>query len=88
MEAEKIPNSKKLLKVKVDIGTERPVVAGISTSYTTEEVIGHQVIVVANLKPVKLMGVQSQGMILAASDKKMLTLASFCKNVEPGMAVK
>ena len=86
--AEKVKNSKKLLKVEVDIGEKRTVVAGISESYTPEEIIGKQVIVVANLKPTSLMGVESKGMLLAAALEKGLTLSSFCKKIIPGTPVK
>jgi len=68
-EAEPVPKSNKLLKLLVDIGEETPrsIVAGISKAYDAEELVGRQVVVVANLKPAKLMGVESQGMVLAAS---------------------
>ncbi len=67
--AEAIPKSKKLLKVTVDLGTEqRTVVAGIARAYTPEDLVGRTVVVVANLNKAKLMGVESNGMILAATD--------------------
>ncbi len=66
--AEAIPKSKKLLKLTVELGDEvRTVVAGIATQYQPEDLVGRQVVIVANLKPAKLMGVRSQGMVLAAS---------------------
>jgi methionyl-tRNA synthetase len=66
--AERVPKSEKLLKLAVDLGTEtRTVVAGIGKEYAPEQLVGRQVVVVANLKPAKLMGVASQGMVLAAS---------------------
>ena len=66
--AEAIPNSSKLLKVVVDLGEEeRTVVAGIAKRYRPEELVGGQVVIVANLAPAKLMGVESQGMVLAAT---------------------
>ena len=65
---EPIPNSNKLLKLTVDLGSEsRVLVAGIARQYTTEELVGKQVVVVTNLVPAKLMGVESQGMVLAGS---------------------
>lgn len=68
IKAEKLPKSKKLLHLHVDIGLEtRTLLSGISEHYTPEQLIGKKVIVVANLKPAKIMGVESQGMILAAS---------------------
>jgi methionyl-tRNA synthetase len=67
--AEPVPKSNKLLKLAVDIGesTPRQLVAGIALAYKPEELVGKQVVVVANLQPAKLMGVESQGMVLAAS---------------------
>ncbi|SCA58718.1 Methionine--tRNA ligase [Chlamydiales bacterium SCGC AB-751-O23] len=76
IEAEKVPKSKKLLKLRVDLGFEqRTIVSGISQHYQEADLIGKKVIVVANLKPAKLMGVESQGMLLAASLDKALELA-------------
>ena len=66
--AEEVPKSKKLLKLTLDLGgVERTVVAGIKQQYAPEDLIGGQVVIVANLKPAKLMGIESQGMVLAAS---------------------
>ena len=67
---EKIPKAKKLLKFQIDLGTEtRQIVSGISQHYAPDDLIGHCVVVVTNLKPVKLCGVESNGMILAALDR-------------------
>jgi len=76
VEAEEVPKSKKLLKLKVDLGEENPrqVVAGIKEFYTPESLIQTQVCVVANLKPAKLMGMISEGMLLAAKDEDGLCL--------------
>lgn len=69
VKAEKIPKAKKLLKLQVDLGTEtRQIVSGISKYYEPDQLVGHHVIVVTNLKPVKLCGVESNGMVLAAVD--------------------
>ena len=66
--AEKVEKSKKLMKMKVRIGEEeRTIVAGIATAYTGEQLVGRKVVVVANLMPAKLMGIESNGMVLAAS---------------------
>lgn len=66
--AERVPKSKKLLKLEVDLGTERrTLVAGIAEAYEPEMLIGKIVPIVANLKPATLMGIQSNGMILAAN---------------------
>jgi methionyl-tRNA synthetase len=76
VEAEEVPKSKKLLKLQVDIAEEKPrqVVAGIKEFYSPDELIGTQVCVVANLKPAKLMGMLSEGMLLAAKDSDGLSL--------------
>lgn len=87
--AEKIQGSKKLLKLSVDLGSEtRQLVAGIAESYNPEELIGRQVIVVSNLKPTKIMGVESNGMILAASVDGKPVLASVSAKVPNGTIVK
>ena len=74
--AEEVPKSKKLLKLQVDLGEETPrqVVAGIKEFYSPDELKGTQVCVVANLKPAKLMGMMSEGMLLAAKDEDGLCL--------------
>jgi len=75
LEAIAVPKAKKLLKLTVDIGLEtRTVVSGISYFYKPEELVGKKIMVVANLKPVTLMGIKSHGMILAGSDKTGLQL--------------
>jgi len=82
--AEAIPKARKLLKLEVDLGGKRTVVAGIAADYTPEELVGKQVILVANLKPAKLMGVISNGMILAAVDHKHLSVAMPDRPVSSG----
>jgi len=76
IEAEEVPKSKKLLKLKVDLGEENPrqVIAGIKEWYSPEDLVGTQACVVANLKPAKLMGMLSEGMLLAAKDESGLSL--------------
>ena len=76
IEAEEVPKSKKLLKLQVDVGEERlrQVVAGIKEFYSAESLLNTQVCVVANLKPAKLMGMLSEGMLLAAKDEDGLSL--------------
>ena len=69
LSAEKMPNADKLLKIQVQVGDEtRTIVSGIAPYYKEEELTGKNVIVIANLKPAKLRGVESRGMLLAASD--------------------
>ncbi len=89
-EAEELPKSKKLLKLMVDLGEERPrqIIAGIKEYYTPKELIGEQVCVVANLKPAKLMGHISEGMILAAKDENGLTLVGPKTSKKEGTPVK
>jgi len=76
IEAEEVPKSKKLLKLQVDLGDETPrqIVAGIKEFYAPADLIDTQVCVVANLKPAKLMGMMSEGMLLAAKDEDGLCL--------------
>jgi len=76
VEAEEVPKSKKLLKLQVDVGEEnnRQILAGIKEFYSAESLVGTQACVVANLKPAKLMGMLSEGMLLAAKDENGLSL--------------
>ncbi|MDX9967032.1 MAG: methionine--tRNA ligase [Sulfuricurvum sp.] len=76
LEAEEVPKSSKLLKLQVDLGEDSPrqIIAGIREYYSAESLVGTQVCVVANLKPAKLMGMLSEGMILAAKDSEGLCL--------------
>ena len=85
--AEAIPRAKKLLKLEVDLGEKRTIVAGIAESYSPEALVGKQIIIIANLKPAKIMGVLSNGMMLAATDDKRLTVATLDKKVTPGAAL-
>ena len=64
-----MPKSEKLLKLQVEVGTvRRQIVAGIAQHYTPEQLIGQSIVIVYNLQPAKLMGLESQGMLLAASN--------------------
>jgi methionyl-tRNA synthetase len=66
--AERVPNSRKLVKLQVDVGSEsRTLVAGIAEAYEPDALVGRLIAIVANLKPAKLMGIESNGMVLAAS---------------------
>ena len=86
LEAEKVEKSKKMMKLIVDIGIEkRQILAGIAQFYDPLKLIGKKVIVVANLKPAKLMGIESQGMILAGGDKECEI--PFIKDLKPGSIV-
>ena len=86
--AEQIPKAKTLLKLEVEMGQKRTLVAGIAEKYAPEDLIGKQVIVVANLKPAKLMGVVSNGMVVAAVGESGPTLATLEKPVTPGTPLK
>jgi len=89
LEAEKVGGSEKLLKLLVEMGSEtRQVVSGIAKYYTPESLVGKYVILVANLKPVKLKGIESQGMILAASNDKALVVATLDGYIESGSKVR
>jgi methionyl-tRNA synthetase len=88
--AEKVPNSRKLIKLSVDAGgDERTLVAGIAEAYEPEQLVGRTVVIVANLKPAKLMGIESNGMVLAASPEGgKPTLVTFDSEVPPGTRVR
>ena len=89
LSAERVPKSEKLLKLQVTVGTEqRQIVAGIGKKYEPEALIGKTIVIVANLKPAKLMGIESQGMVLAAGDSEVQGLVTFLEDVEPGTKVK
>lgn len=77
LSVELVPKSKKLYQIQVDVGElgQRQIVSGIAPYYTPEQLVGKQIVIVANLKPAKLMGVESNGMLLAASTEGDGTLA-------------
>ena len=88
LEADRVKNSDKLVKLKVDLGSEqRQIIAGIGNIYTPEILVGKQIIVVANLEPRKLMGLESQGMLLAASDEMGPVLVVPESEVRPGTSL-
>ena len=88
--AEKVPNSRKLVKLSIDVGTEqRTLVAGIAEAYEAEQLVGRTIVMVFNLKPAKLMGIESNGMVLAASPEGgKPTLVGFDTEVPPGTRVR
>ncbi|HHV18267.1 MAG TPA: methionine--tRNA ligase subunit beta, partial [Thermoanaerobacterales bacterium] len=89
LEAEKVKGADKLLKLQIQIGDERrQIVAGIAQHYTPEELVGKKIVTVTNLKPAKLRGIESQGMLLAASDKDSLTLVTVDRDIKSGAKVK
>ena len=85
--AEVIPRAKKLLKIEVDSGKKLTIVAGISEGYNPDDIIGKQVIVVANLKPAKIMGILSKGMLLAGFDGNICALGTVDKKIKPGTSL-
>jgi methionyl-tRNA synthetase len=87
-QAEPIAGSDKLLKLTVDIGEERTIVAGLAPDYRPEELRGKQVVVLANLKPIRLRGIESQGMVLAAEDEAGVHIVVTDRESKPGSAVK
>ncbi|MBI2212341.1 MAG: methionine--tRNA ligase [Acidobacteria bacterium] len=89
LEAENVPKSKKLIRMKVTTGdSDRQIVAGIATKYTPEELVGRKVVIVANLLPAKLMGIESNGMVLAASIDGEPSLIAVDPGVPNGTKVK
>jgi methionyl-tRNA synthetase len=89
LEAERVEGSRKLIKMKVDLGSEiRQVVAGIATAYEPASLLNRKIIVVANLKPARLMGLVSDGMVLAATAGDRPILATFAEDVPNGALLK
>jgi methionyl-tRNA synthetase len=83
-----VPGAKKLLMVNIDIGgEERQIVAGIAEHYAPEDLVGRNIIVIANLKPAKIRGVESQGMLLAATDGDRVILLVPDKEAAPGSRI-
>ena len=90
LEAEAVTKSKKLLKLRIDVGTEqRTIVAGIAEAYQPDQLVGRSIVIVANLKPAKLMGIESNGMVLAASVEGGLpNLLAVDPSMPPGTRVR
>ena len=86
--AERVPKSDKLIRLTIDVGEERTIVAGIGKDYQPEDLVGKSIVVVVNLKPAKLMGIESRGMLLATSGKDGLTLLGFDRDAKPGGEIK
>lgn len=87
--AENVEKSNKLIKIKVSLGDgEKTILSGIRNQYTAEELVGKKIIIIDNLKPAKLMGLESQGMLLAAQDKDgKLALLTVDKDIEEGSSI-
>ena len=89
LQAEKVEGADKLLKLQIDLGTEkRQIVAGIALHYPPEELVGKKIVIVANLEPAKIRGVTSNGMLLAASDTTVVSILTPLKDVAIGAKVK
>lgn len=87
-EAEPVNGSEKLLQLTVDIGEQRTIVAGLAKQYKPDELIGKQVIIIANLEPRSLMGIESQGMVLAADSEAGPVVLIPDKPVDFGSQIK
>ncbi len=89
LKAERVEGTDKLLKLEVDIGTEkRTMVAGVADVYSPEELVGKKFVVIVNLKPAVIRGIESQGMLLAAEVEGKATIPFFDKDVQTGAKVK
>jgi len=87
LSVEKVEGSNKLLKLQVDVGEEkRQIVSGIAESYAPEDIVGKIIIIVYNLEPKKIFGLESQGMLLAA-DEEELSLLITDKDIAPGTKI-
>ena len=86
--AEKVEGADKLLKLSIEVGTEiRQLVAGVAQFYTPEEIVGKTIVIVANLKPAKIRGIESQGMLLAAKDGGNLKLVTIDGDMPSGVSI-
>ena len=90
LSAERVPKSDKLLRLQVELGepVPRQILAGIGKVYEPEALVGKRIVVVANLAPRKMMGLESRGMVLAAGDGETLSVLSVDKDLPPGSIVK
>ena len=89
LEAERVPGSRKLIRMQIDIGSEkRQIVAGIGRKYDPAALLGKKIIVVVNLQPAKLMGIESNGMLLAAISGEDPILAGFHEDVPCGSRLR
>ncbi len=88
LEAERVPNTEKLLKLTVDIGEKRTIVASIGKAFAPEALLDRTVVVIANLKPVRIRGILSEGMLLAAGTDEALSLVTLLGQVAPGEKIR
>jgi len=88
LSAEKVENSEKLLKLMIDTGdSNRQIVAGIAQHYSPEQIVGKTIVVVSNLQPAKIFGIESNGMLLAAKKGGKLTLVTVTEEIVPGATI-
>lgn len=89
LEAERVENSEKLIKIKIKVGDkEKQIVAGIGKFYNPQDLINKLIVIVDNLEPRKLLGIESQGMLLAASNEEKISLIVPDKEIEDGSQIK
>jgi methionine--tRNA ligase beta chain len=89
LRAEGVAGSEKLLRLEIDLGEERrQILAGLAVSYAAEELVGQSVIIVANLEPRKIMGLESQGMLLCADTSEKPVCLTVLSEVLPGTRVR
>jgi methionine--tRNA ligase beta chain len=88
LEAETVKGSRNLIKLKVDAGEERTLVAGLAGHYKPEELVGREIAMIVNLKPAKIFGIESRGMLLAAVDGDRISLLGVDKDTKPGTRVE
>ncbi len=87
--AEQVEGADRLVKLQIDLGSEvRQIVAGIAKAYPPETLVGKNIIVVANLEPAVIRGVESNGMLLAASSGDYISVLTVDKDIEPGAKIK
>jgi methionyl-tRNA synthetase len=87
LQAEPIEGADKLLKLTIDLGEERQIVAGMAKHYTPEELVGKTIIVIANLEPAVIRGVKSEGMLLAVSDGDNVNLLTVDRETSAGCQI-
>ncbi|WP_029551324.1 methionine--tRNA ligase subunit beta [Thermocrinis jamiesonii] len=88
LSAERVEGSEKLIKLRVSLGNEeRTLMAGIAKHYSPEDLVGKKIVVLANLRPRKIFGVESQGMLLAASDGETLSVLIPEKDIKEGSKI-
>ncbi|OGN33905.1 MAG: methionine--tRNA ligase subunit beta [Candidatus Yanofskybacteria bacterium RIFCSPLOWO2_02_FULL_47_9b] len=89
LSAENIEGSQKLLKLQVDLGSEqRQILSGIAKYYSPADLVGRQIVIITNLEPRQMMGLESQGMVLAAGDGEVISLLVPDKDIPAGTPIK